>query len=106
MLAAARGRAGLSLDAVAQQLKLGVRQVQALEDDNFAALPGRTFVRGFVRNYARLLKLDADAVLAALPGSSAAPALEARRCTRPRRRSANCRPPAASGRAGRGGPFR
>ena len=77
MLAAARIRAGLSIDAVAQQLKLGVRQVQALEDDNFAALPGRTFVRGFVRNYARLLKLDGDAVLAALPGSSAAPALEA-----------------------------
>jgi cytoskeleton protein RodZ len=76
MLAAARARAGLSIDAVAQQLKLGVRQVQALEDDNFAALPGRTFVRGFVRNYARLLKLDGDAVLAALPGSSA-PALEA-----------------------------
>jgi cytoskeleton protein RodZ len=77
MLAAARIRAGLSIDAVAQQLKLGVRQVQALEDDNFAALPGRTFVRGFVRNYARLLKLDGDAVLAALPGSSAGPALEA-----------------------------
>ena len=76
MLAAARARAGLSIDAVAQQLKLGVRQVQAIEEDNFAALPGRTFVRGFVRNYARLLKLDGDAVLAALPGSSA-PALEA-----------------------------
>ena len=77
MLAGARARAGLSIDAVAQQLKLGIRQVEALEDDNFAALPGRTFVRGFVRNYARLLKLDADAVLAALPGTGAAPALEA-----------------------------
>jgi cytoskeleton protein RodZ len=77
MLAGARARAGLSIDAVAQQLKLGIRQVEALEDGNFAALPGRTFVRGFVRNYARLLKLDADAVLAALPGTGAAPALEA-----------------------------
>jgi cytoskeleton protein RodZ len=77
MLAGARARAGLSIDAVAQQLKLGIRQVEALEDGNFAALPGRTFVRGFVRNYARLMKLDADAVLAALPGTGAAPALEA-----------------------------
>jgi cytoskeleton protein RodZ len=31
---------------------------------------GRTFVRGFVRNYARLLNLDAEAVLASLPGGT------------------------------------
>jgi cytoskeleton protein RodZ len=71
-----RERAGLSIDAVAQQLKLAPRQVKAIEDGNFAELPGRTFVRGFVRNYARLLKLDPEAVVAALPGAEAAPALE------------------------------
>lgn len=71
LLRAARESAGLSLDAVAQQLKLAPRQVKALEDDDFALLPGRTFVRGFVRNYARLVRLDADAVLAALPGGNA-----------------------------------
>ena len=64
----AREAAGLSIDAVAQQLKLAPRQVKALEDDDFAELPGRTFVRGFVRNYARLLRLDPEAVVAALPG--------------------------------------
>ncbi len=69
-----RGReaAGLSLDAVAQQLKLAPRQVTALEEDDFAHLPGRTFVRGFVRNYARLVRIDADAVIAALAGTDAA----------------------------------
>lgn len=82
MLRTAREAAGLSLDAVAQQLKLHPRQVRAMEDGDFAQLPGRTFVRGFVRNYARLLKLDADTVLAALPGGSddsglAAPTLHA-----------------------------
>jgi cytoskeleton protein RodZ len=46
----ARMAAGLSIDAVAQQLKLAPRQVKALEDDDFAQLPGRTFVRGFMRN--------------------------------------------------------
>lgn len=71
-----REAAGLSIDAVAQQLKLAPRQVTALEDDNFAALPGRTFIRGFVRNYARLLRLDAAAVLAALPEGDAAPSLD------------------------------
>ncbi len=71
-----RAAAGLSVEAVAQQLKLAPRQVTALENDDFAALPGRTFVRGFVRNYARLLRLDAAAVLGALPEGEAAPSLD------------------------------
>jgi cytoskeleton protein RodZ len=72
----ARTAAGLSIDAVAQQLKLAPRQVTALESDDFAALPGRTFVRGFVRNYARLLHLDTTTILAALPEGDAAPSLD------------------------------
>lgn len=72
----ARAAAGLSIDAVAQQLKLAPRQVKALEDDDFAQLPGRTFVRGFLRNYARLVHLDPDAVLATLPDASATPSLD------------------------------
>jgi cytoskeleton protein RodZ len=72
----ARAAAGLSLDAVAQQLKLAPRQVKALEDDDFAQLPGRTFVRGFLRNYARLVRLDPDALLASLPEASTTPSLD------------------------------
>src|SRR5438309_9495044 len=75
-LRGAREAAGLSIDAVAQQLKLAPRQVQALEDDDFARLPGRTFVRGFVRNYARFLGLDPDDLVARLPDANVAPALE------------------------------
>ena len=73
LLRAARESAGLSVAAVSQQLKLAPRQVTALEDGDWANLPGRTFVRGFVRNYARLLRLDPDAVLAALPETAAPP---------------------------------
>ncbi|HEX8009558.1 MAG TPA: RodZ domain-containing protein [Casimicrobiaceae bacterium] len=76
-LRASREAAGLSLDQVAQQLKLAPRQVKALEDEDFAQLPGRTFARGFVRNYARLLNLDADSLLAQLPDAAQAPALGA-----------------------------
>jgi cytoskeleton protein RodZ len=75
MLAAAREAAGLTVDAVAAQLKLAPRQVRALEEGDFAALPGRTFVRGFARNYARLLEVDAERVLAALPDAAADPGL-------------------------------
>lgn len=76
MLRHARESAGWSIDMVSQQLKLAPRQVQALEADDYAQLPGRTFVRGFMRNYARLLRLDPDALLAALPESAAAPSLD------------------------------
>ena len=76
MLRAGREAAGLTVAAVAQQLKLAPRQVTALEDGDFAKLPGRTFVRGFMRNYARLLRLDSDTVLAALPDSAAPAAHE------------------------------
>jgi cytoskeleton protein RodZ len=59
----AREEAKLSLDAAAQAVKFSTRQIEALEADDYAALPGRTIVRGFVRSYARLLKLDAEALL-------------------------------------------
>jgi cytoskeleton protein RodZ len=74
-LRAAREAAGLSLDQVAQQLKLAPRQVKALEDENFGELPGRTFSRGFLRNYARLLNLDPEDLLFHLPDVAHAPAL-------------------------------
>jgi cytoskeleton protein RodZ len=81
MLRAARDAMGMSLDTVAQQLKLAPRQVTALEEDDFARLPGRTFVRGFLRNYARLVRIDPEKVLSALPGGDApsldSPALQA-----------------------------
>jgi len=76
MLRDARETAGLTIDMVSQQLKLAPRQVRALEDGDYGLLPGRTFVRGFARNYARLLGLDADAVLDALPGAGGEAALE------------------------------
>ncbi|HQU78492.1 MAG TPA: helix-turn-helix domain-containing protein [Azonexus sp.] len=57
-LRVAREMRQMSVDEVAQALKLGPRQVVALESGNWQGLPGQTFVRGFVRNYARLLQID------------------------------------------------
>lgn len=48
---------------VAQALKLSVHQVVALEENDWPHLPGNTIIRGFVRNYARLLKLDAEPLM-------------------------------------------
>jgi len=57
-LRAARNRSGLSIADVARHLKLAPAQVEALESDDHAHLPGPVFVRGFIRNYARLVNLD------------------------------------------------
>lgn len=66
MLAEARARKNLTIPEVAQQLKLSTSQIEALEADAYARLPGTVFVRGFVRNYARLVDLDSEALIAAL----------------------------------------
>ncbi len=60
----AREAAGMSVEAAAAQLRLSPRQITALEGEQFEQLPGRTFVRGFVKNYARLLNLDPEPLLA------------------------------------------
>jgi cytoskeleton protein RodZ len=65
-LAQAREAQGLALADVAQQLKFAPRQLEALEQERFGALPGPTIARGMLRNYARLLKLDPDALLGRL----------------------------------------
>lgn len=65
-LADARASRNLTVAEVAQQLRLSVTQVEALEAEAYERLPGPVFVRGFVRNYARLLGLDAAALLAAI----------------------------------------
>lgn len=72
-LAAARVGNGLSALEVAQQLKLSVSQIEALEAGDYARLPGAVFVRGFVRNYARIVGLDGEGLVAALelPASAA-----------------------------------
>ena len=72
-LARAREERGLSVSDVAQQLKFAPRQLEALEQDRFEQLPGGTFVRGMVRSYARLLKIEAEPLLERLAGRFAAP---------------------------------
>jgi cytoskeleton protein RodZ len=67
-LAAAREARGLALADVAQQLKFAPRQLEALEQEQFGALPGATFAKGMVRSYARLLKLDPEPLLQRVAG--------------------------------------
>jgi cytoskeleton protein RodZ len=60
-----RRRQGLSLGDISRQLKLSVRQVEALERDDYSGFTGPVFVHGFIRNYAKLLNLDPDPLIRA-----------------------------------------
>ncbi len=77
-LRATREAAGLSLADIAQSLKFTPRQIELLEADDYAGLPGTTVVRGFIRSYAKLLKIDADALLHMLDEASPSAPLEVR----------------------------
>lgn len=64
LLARAREARGLTLQDVADATRISVRYLEALEADRFADLPSIPFVKGYVRELARLLGLDAEAVVA------------------------------------------
>jgi cytoskeleton protein RodZ len=73
VLARAREAAGLGQEEVARRLKFAPRQLDALERGEWGRLPGGAAVRGMVRNYARLLGLDADALVARVGAGQALP---------------------------------
>jgi cytoskeleton protein RodZ len=72
-LTRAREALGLSVDDIAQQLKFAPRQIEALEGERYQDLPAGTFARGMLRAYARLLKLDAEALVGRVAQRVAAP---------------------------------
>lgn len=66
LLSNERVKRGLSLQEVADRLKLSRKQLEAIENDEYDKLPGPAFARGFVRNYAKLLGLDVALLNASL----------------------------------------
>lgn len=66
ILAEERERQGLSRAEVAQRLHMGASQIEAIEGGQYARLPQGPFLRGFIRNYGKLLGLDAEALLSQL----------------------------------------
>lgn len=79
-LAQARKARGWTLGYAASQLRLPELTIAHLEGDEFSALPGEVYTRGYLRNYARLLRLSPEEILQdyALqqPESNAARSLE------------------------------
>ena len=59
-----REQRNLTKQEVANQLRLDIKIIEALEADNFNMLPSPAYTRGYLRNYAKLLSLDADRIIA------------------------------------------
>lgn len=59
----AREALGLTPADVAAKLKLGPRQIEALEAEDLEHLPNDVFTRGFVRNFARLVEVDPEQLI-------------------------------------------
>jgi cytoskeleton protein RodZ len=65
LLAKARKSQKLSVEDVATSLRLSIAKINALEADDFLVISDPTLARGFIRSYARLLKLDPEPLLIA-----------------------------------------
>jgi cytoskeleton protein RodZ len=59
-----RLRLGLGLEQIATQTKIGQYLLQAIEANQFDRLPGGLLTRSFLRQYAQVVGLDADEVVA------------------------------------------
>lgn len=63
-LRAAREAQGLSLQDVATRTRIALRQLEAVERDDYGALPGIPYAVGFARAYARAVDVDEVAIAA------------------------------------------
>lgn len=57
-----RIRHGLSVEAIADQLKITSRVVRAIEDGDVESMPHAVYARGFIRSYAQLLGIGEELV--------------------------------------------
>jgi len=62
----ARTEQNISIEQIADQLKWSLHQIAEIEAGNYAVFHDSASVRGFVRAYAKIVKLDAALLLKAL----------------------------------------
>ncbi|MBA2849240.1 helix-turn-helix domain-containing protein [Thermosulfuriphilus ammonigenes] len=54
---------GISLETIAEETKISVSILAAIEAEDWGKLPAQVFVRGFIRNYAQVIGLDPNEVI-------------------------------------------
>jgi cytoskeleton protein RodZ len=72
----ARVRRNLTLQQVEEDIKIRVKYVQAMENEDWDVMPGVTYVKGFLRTYATYLGLDPDVIIGEFRSRAVAPSAE------------------------------
>jgi len=65
VLRRAREALNLTVHDISSTLRLSDKQIEAMEADHFHLLPQPSILRGFIRNYAKAVKINADPIIAA-----------------------------------------
>ncbi|WP_176256718.1 RodZ domain-containing protein [Derxia lacustris] len=73
VLARARAARQLTVEQLAQRIKVSARQVEAIEAGNWASFHTPAILRGFVRAYAKAVDIDSAPLLAELPRIEVSP---------------------------------
>jgi cytoskeleton protein RodZ len=74
-----REQNNMSVKHVADRLYLDARVIEALEADNYEKLPPTLFVRGYLRNYAKLMDISPESIMSSFEANhqKSAPSLTA-----------------------------
>ena len=67
----AREKKGWDIREAEEVTKIRIRYLEALEGENYSILPGATYVRGFLRTYAKHLGLDSEEIVSLYKSSHA-----------------------------------
>ena len=73
ILKEAREKLGLSQKDIAAQLNLKLEILDAVERNDNENLPASTYVRGYIRSYAKIVKEDGDALISLYENDAAGP---------------------------------
>jgi cytoskeleton protein RodZ len=69
-LRAAREAAELSVEDIAADLRIKSEYIEAIENNQFELIQGETYVRGYIRSYARLVNINADNLISSFQPES------------------------------------
>jgi len=72
----ARVRRNLTLQQVEEDIKIRVKYVQAMENEDWDVMPGVTYVKGFLRTYSSYLGLDPEVIIGEFRSRGMAPSAE------------------------------
>ena len=88
-----RERQNLSIEDIEQGTSIRALYIEAIENGEYDKLPGTVYTKGFIKNYAKFLGLDADAMtkefandLAELTGTPATPLEEEQKAQAPEKK--------------------